>query len=902
MPSRTAAVLVMAASAAVMLPLTARAEREYDFAKALWQRGFQDLAVAQYRKVLKLRSATAEVKSQAHFDLASILQEMADQAAAGDRQALLGQAQAELAGALKGAGTNVVLVFAARQQQALLLQNNGLYLANLLTRGDFVGSRPETKTEALKAYDDSVAAFEALSKDAQALVARVEKERKPGYEKVSQGLRNEQVNALLRALWSRYYAALVFGKDEAGRKERLDQAAQGFAAFGKDWDGFLISLYGHLGEGLCALEAGDHKKAQAKFALVLTQRELKPARDVCVQALIYRATSFNATDQASAATEDLNAALSFFTVPERVELGRQALLEKAKALEQVAGQLRAAKPDSTEWKSLLRQALTAARAVSKSAGPYTDQAIAQVTRLLEALGMNEAASTPGEALAVAEAALQQKKYDVARDAYRQAIDLSKDPHAPAVARGWFGLARCFYSVKAYAEAAIIFEYVGESFSGTAEGPRAAYLAVQCWNLAYSESKSAADLHASARSLDGALKRYGGNAQVAELRALAGRLLVAEGRYEEALKAFDAVKAGTPGYALAQYESGMCAWEWFMNLLRRGRLGEDKGQTQCDAAVAHLKTFLGLAKDVTAPEDRLRAGNARMVLATIYGDLLGDAKAAFAFIEGFDFPEELKGRVLPLRLKGLIQAQRVDEALALLKEARDTSKAQPERFQEVLQLIAQVLDEQAQALREKGNPAEYQAAAKRTADFLLGVIRDNPEQDLEMYQFVASRLKNFGRSKEASDVLNQLIARAGTDAKQESVVLWARQTLVECLMDEKSWSAAIENLKALQVKYPASARLRALLGACYLESGRPNDGIPLLEELFKKTYKPGTRPWFEVGLTLGRSYEKAGRPADVLKVTSYVQVLYPEFWKGRDADHADLSDKYQELHKRCGGTE
>ena len=183
---------VLTLTIGLALPGPAVAEREYDFAKALWQAGYRDLAIQQYRRLLAQEGASTEEKARAHFDLAAVYQEEADQiVGAAGRQSLLRQAEAELALALKEAGTDVVLVFAARQQQALLLQNNARHLAALLDRSGFAGDRAATTAEAVRAFDQSVAAFQALAKDAEGLITRIEKEAKQGYRQVAVRLQNE---------------------------------------------------------------------------------------------------------------------------------------------------------------------------------------------------------------------------------------------------------------------------------------------------------------------------------------------------------------------------------------------------------------------------------------------------------------------------------------------------------------------------------------------------------------------------------------------------------------------------------------------------------------------------------------------------------------------------------------
>jgi len=905
-PAQYVACAALVVVVCLLVPVQpAAAERERDFAKGLMDRGYLDLAIQQYQRLLALPKISAAERASAHFDLATIYQTQADAAKAlADRQALLVKARAELSAALKASKSDVVLVFRARQQQAVLLQNNARHLSTLLNRSDFAGDREKTRSEALKAFAESATAFRTLSKDAQALIARVEKERKPGWERVRNGLQNERVNAMLSALWSEYYAALLFGPKEAERTTRLEKAAKGFAAFAKDWDGFLICLYGHLGEGACLLNLGRHEKARAKFSIVLQARRLKAARPVCVEALIYRATSYNATDQATQALEDLDSALEFFPTPERDELGRRALLEKARAKEQVATQLRAQDPEGGQWQSVAREALQAARRLATQAGAYTGEALAITTRLLAALGADKAASAP-ESLAVADLAIKEKAYNDAITAYRRAIELSSQADSPVAVRAWFGIARAYYYMKLYREAAIVFEYVGREFAGTDEGPRAAYLGVQCWSLAYNQSRLPAELDATVTSLDRSLQRYRDNPQVVELRMLQGRLLLQDGRYEEALRSFQAIPETGVGYARAQYEAGMCAYDWFIDLFKRGKLGDDKGKAQYETAVKHLRTYLKLVKPATMTTDeKERAGNARVVLATIYGDVMGDSRTALTFVQGFAFPPALEAQVLPLKLKGLIQQGEVDQALAMLKKARAGAGTEPGRFQEVLGMIGQALDDQAEALRKSGDESAYRAAAKRTADFLLKLIRDNPDQEASMYYFVATRLIRIERYDDASDILGKLISRFGADPKNEAVVLSARLSLVECLMGSKAWDRAIDQLtelRGLNARYARSARLKRLLATCYIRSGQPKLGIPLLEDLLKKVYKAGTRPWYEVGLDLGRAYEQTGQKQRALSITGYTKVLDADFWAGRDRDNADLAEQYRELHKRCGGT-
>jgi tetratricopeptide (TPR) repeat protein len=892
------------AAAALLLPTRqSRAERDYDFAKALWLRGFTDLAVDQYRKVLTLPSTSAEEKARAHLDLAGIYQEQADQTtAAAEYQALVARARTELDAVLRSANQNVVLLYSARRQQAELLQNHARYLAGLLSRSDFAGDRSRARTDALKAFDESVTGFQALAKDAKDLIVQTEKERKTGFEQVVAGLSNERVNAALRGLWSEYYAAMLFDKQAVERKSRLEKAAQGFGQFAKEWDGLLVALYGHLGEGACYLELGEPVRAQAKFGIILQPevRRLEVAREACVQALIYRAAGHNLTDQPGLAIDDLNEALLRFPSPERSEIGRQALLERAKALEQVGARLRAEDAPADQWQISLRQALAAARLVSDRPGPYADQGTGIVTRVLMALGTPDEAATMGEALGVADESLKAQHPAQALSAYRRAIDLARDPSGPAVARAWFGVGRCYYYLKAFLEAAVVFDYVRERFPASGEGPRAAYLGVQAWAQAYDESKQPAELRASLASLDAALARYGQAPEMAELQVLSARLLAQDGRYEQALAAYAAVPEHAPGYARTRYEAGMCAWQWFLNLLRRDRLGEDRGKAQYDAAVTCLKAYLQLVSGNQPPEELERLGQARIILATIHTDLLGDGPACLNYLAGFNFPEAMSVQVLPLRLKGLIQAQRVEEAVALLAQTREAARSDPERFRTAFQMIAQALDEQAEAVRRKGAPVEYRAAAARTADFLQDVLRTDPNQGLEMYQFVAARLIRLDRFQEAQAVLTTLIERAGTDPKNETIVAGARQGLVECLMGARAWGQAITLLKSLQAQYPESARLKTLLGACYIENGQSDVGVPILDELFKKVYKAGTRPWYEVGLTLGRAYRKAGQDANALKITSYVQVLYPDFWNGRDPENVDLTEAFRELHIQCGG--
>ncbi len=457
----------------------------------------------------------------------------------------------------------------------------------------------------------------------------------------------------------------------------------------------------------------------------------------------------------------------------------------------------------------LRKATDALTDVVRVVSPFKPEALALLRKYRPnaAINLNDIAKLNYEdAMAQAEQAISTLEYEKAIALFKVAIRKAEPARDPVkVNRARFTMAFCYYMTKHYAEAAVIDEHLARRYPSFEWSAKAADIAISSLIDGYSDVKTGGDRGADLDHLV-SLARYTADTwpeaeQGDTGRMTLGLVAIGRGRYPEAIRSFDTVRAGSSRWIDAQAAGGDAHWKLGATLREKG---DEKGfEAETTRAISKYGDALKARKDANTPEsDPSLIANA-CDLATIHMETSKPAEA-LALLEPIarklaspSRPSNLNAayaRVVAGILRAHVSTGKVDLAIADMKTLETAGGAGNGAAQLYFEL-GRLLEREIEALRKRNDRAGLARTEDAYQKFLKALVASKSGQSFQSLQWAGENLLKLDATREAGEVFGRILDQYSHDAEflktpnAADRLLRVRIKQVAALRGEKKYSEA-----------------------------------------------------------------------------------------------------------------
>ena len=743
-----------------------------DFVQGLRERGYYDVAL-QYLDLLRQDPETpAGLKKTIEFEEGRTLIEEATHSTDPDvSKGKLDQAKLKIEAFVK-ANPDLPQTTEALVDLAHLLYERGLTEVDLASDAR-ASNEKESKLAGARGYYES--ARSAYTKAFERLNAKLaeypkfipaDDPRKLERERI----RNSVMQAELQKSVVDYYEAQTFPQESKERSDLLNKALATFEDIYKRYRLQRAGLTARMWQGKCFEEQGKLGEATGIYKELLdhTDPSIRPLQK---QVDYFRIIVMGKRKEYALAADECVNWLRLFPKDRRTyeSLGVQFELAK-NILAQLPG-LSGADKDKA-----IRAATDHLTDVVRVVSPFKPEAIALLQKYRPNAALNAADISKlnyDEAVAQAGQAISTLAYENAIVLLKLAIrkaDPARDPAKANSARYMLAYA-CMMS-KRYYEAAVVAEHVARHYPRDEWAAKSADLAMQAIVEAYNTfilGNRTTDLD---RLVD--LARYTAETwpeteQGDSGRVTMGLVALGQGRYADAIAAFESVRSSSSRWIDAQNSCGEAHWRRSLTLREKGNVKEADAEVQ--AALAKLNTSLKARRDANATETDLGLVTNACDLAIIH---LEASKPADALALLDPIARKLAGlsnrsaplnaaysRVLSYILRGHVAAGKVELAIADMKTLEGIGGAGNSAAQLYYEL-GRLLEREIESLKKRNDKAGLARTEQAYRKFLTALVASKTGQTFQSLRWAADNLLKLGAAKEANDVYTTLVNTYGKD--------------------------------------------------------------------------------------------------------------------------------------------
>ncbi len=883
------------------------------FAKALHQRGFDDLATAQLERMKRSRYLSPDEKAEASLGLADLYESLAaQQTTPTDKEALLAKATAELASFLK-AHPKHPKANESRFKRAQLLVERGNALAQTVEmtpdkkqRAALIKKAEAIYAEARREAEKAAAAFEKLAGPSRSRIRR-RRRRKLSPQDIA---RARMLDARLMGPEITFFSAALY-KGTPKYVSLLNKARAEFEAFAKKYKGTDRTLRAYRYEGLCWLRQKQYDKALKCFRQVIGTRPIPETAEIRQLTYLSQAECYNAARRYEDAVKTVSVMLGREwpdLLKEKAPVALAARLEQAKAL--VAMALRArgqaasyrkqkrtaeAKKAEATAKRRLDGAISNAREVAAAGGVWGNTARDLLAKWSKLAG-KKVKRTAEQALIEAVTLYNAKKFKECIGPLREAVRLAQLPKDKGlVVQAWMRMGAAYFNLQRPYEAALCFGYAPRKLGADAVKADVAYYHVQLMAQLYQQHKSKYSGRRYLEALQFFGRTYPKDPRAATMQFMAAEIARDQGEYADAAIDYALIPPSNEHYEEAAYLAGVCNWLECLKLYEKNR---DKALAFARKAEKALAGFLKWARELPKIEPaRVGKGEpwvakAEVDLAEIYvHPAIKKPERALAVLKDFSrrHPKhrDLLARVEYARLRADRQLGRMADAEAAFARM---AKADPKfpHLSMAARLIAQGYFEQwEQAKKAKLAKAEVRRRGDKAAAFLLKILAANPSQPLNDYVWIGASLYKLGRFKEAADVFNKAIARYEPKlgaASDEMVSV--RRSLAECYLALKDFGRALKLVQEMVKREPKVVDYRKDLATCYEKSGLPQQALKEWLRVIRLVNQ-GDADWHLAKAKIILLYLAMKQPEKAFQRLVLQREMYPDWGKSVSPEAAAL---------------
>jgi len=843
---------VRTASAQEDLPLLAD---DFEFAKQLANRGFEDLAIKVYQRLAAQPDATPKRKQEIGRLMVDAYRALAAKTADLEtRSRYLSLADATINTMVKQLGERA-LTPEFRYKRAQVLQTQGQSIAKAVKEERDAERKQALIAQGVAKLDECAALLEEIAAEMKAKIQPLNPFRQ---QDLIRPLREVAIKSELQRAWTSYYKAHLYEEDAADYQTNLSRAVQLFSELMIAYPDDMSVLIGRYGRGLTYKLLGKKEEAKEDFGGVVKMideaeaesgpiPEVHPLKARCAINWAEVCGTMGEYDEAVAGIDK--------TLQENPAAKQDpkllgfALVTKAEVLGAKAAKLKA-DGDAAAAATAYQQAIKVLGDVIRLTGPYSYEASGLIAKYLSESGIKTL--DPESRIALAGSLLQEKKYPEAIAELRKIVDGFGQKATPDVA------------FKAHQMLALALRYSGDVDQSVKEfesllriyrnqpQEELAKAALQrSWALA-----ALAKANRGQRELDKAyvdsLKQLadtypqtkeGLDARYYYAEALRQRARTAED-FEEAARTYAQVSEKSEHYGRARYLEGLCYYNIFRTYATKN---EDKSAEAQKALATSKSKLMGVIDNLGTPASgQSWHVEAARTLAEIHMDLKQPREALGvldAVAKKYPSLSVADPQMLATRLKVYVAMAQLEEACAIVDELA-SQKADPSALLRGYLTLGDAHQKLGDRMKGEGKTAEAEKAYEKTRELLKKALPFVPPDDVRVLKWLASKcfiLTDYETCIRAIDAIETFYTDSGRKADSQ---LWRLRILkARCYEAMSHWPPeGLKLLKDIESQYPNVASIKVLRASVYETRREWEEALKIWDEV-ESGVKPGSPDWF-----------------------------------------------------------
>ena len=620
-----------------------------------------------------------------------------------------------------------------------------------------------------------------------------------------------RMNAELQRAVVDYEEAQTYPAGSPERSEILDKTGKTFENIYKRYRTQMAGITAQMWQAKCFEERGDLNAAMGIYD-ALRQHADPRLRRLQKQVAYFQIIVLGKRKQYALAADEAVAWLRMFP-NDRTYEGLGVKLELAK---DILAQLPEINPADKE--RAVKRATDMLADVVRVYSPFKAEALA----LLQKYAPKTAVSASSianlkfdDAVGQADGAISTAEYDKAIAILRVALRKGAGVEPiDKLNKARYTLAFCCYMTKRYYEAAVLAEHIARRYPGAEWAAKATEIA----NAALVDAYNEAGPNGRPGYWPGDLRRLEDLGKYAAEtwpdtdqgdigRMTAGQIALGSGRYDEAIKWFEAVRSASPKWPDAQGFAGDAHWKQSLRLRDKDPASKE-ADAEVQKAIGSYQAAIKARKGAGAGEADLGMVGNVSDLASI--DLeIGKPEESLKLVEptiralgGAGKSPTIAAalaRALAIRLQGHVAVGQVDQALADMNALEQSGGAGTDRTQLYFEL-GKLLEREMEALRKKNNTAALQRTQQAYQKFLSALAASKSGQTYESLMWAGTNLLKLGAADEAAGIFDQVLKVYGEDAQflarpgASQRILLVKIKQVSALRQKGAFAEAGEKLK------------------------------------------------------------------------------------------------------------
>lgn len=721
------------------------------FVNGLRERGYYDLAIDYLEDLRKAKETPGALRDMIDLEEGRAYLEDAARATDPDRQTVqFDRAKKKLETFVKEHPTH------PRAAEALV------QIAKLLTERGLIAAFDDKKTDARAAFEQARKSYDEaidrLSKEYERYRGRFFEKTDPRREAQDRSHAILMDAQIARAEVD-YQDAITYPAGDPKRNELLEKAGAAFKDLYNKYRNWQAGFYAQMWQAKCLEEKGDLGPAMGIYRQLLEHKDPR-LRGIQRQVDFFRIIIYGKRKQYALASDECARWIQANPAESRTDLGLSVRLELAKNL-----LAQADAGDEAEKAALKRRAIDALTEVARVPSRQKPQALELLSRLKPKAAINANAIanlTPDQALVEAQDSLETKDYARALavcEAASRKLNPLKDLDKLNKLR-YLRLQAAFFG-KRYYEAAVLAEHLARRHPRFELAPKAAELGINAYIEGYNNYRQVDWLSDLDRVVD--LASYtaetwpetdvGDNA-----RLILGQVALGNRKYEDAAKAFEAVRADSPKRTTAIGQAGIARWLNAQSLRDKPELAKK----EADKAFEELSAALKARKEANAPPTDPSLIENACVLAEI--DLSrNETKAALDLLDPLARAAGPKPSPILLEtiLRARVAAGQIDLAVNDMKTLQ-TLGGSSRNMAQLYYSLGKALERQMEDLAAKGNASALAKTRQDYQTFLEALAASRVGQSFESLQWAAEALLSIDAGDKAEALFERILQTFGDD--------------------------------------------------------------------------------------------------------------------------------------------
>jgi tetratricopeptide (TPR) repeat protein len=758
------------ALAATALCSTAWAKGDdVDFARALVQHGYVDLANEYCKRIENDPKTSAEDKAGIQLILAEIFAKTATQKEdASEASGDLDKAIKVLEDFIKNNGSHPRSPEAKFTIGILLRQKGDMIVAQLKKTQDS-SKKSELVSAGDSAFKTAESYFESLQKEYKSMKDawwQKTNGRQPTPEeaKEEEDISYNLMDSIYNVPRTLYSHCLLYESGSKEKKELAEKAVLGFMDFELDYQDRMKAFESSVFWALTYKELGDFDKVYQRFDFTISLKDLIPpplpddAREVILTGFYYKATTYNEQRKFQDAINTIEAMEKLLKDATKDRIGVSAMLVKGDAL---VG--KGSKDDAIKMGSELMKKLTA---------PGLQAVVRK--KIADWSSASGGSANVGLHLIRYESYMDEDNYIGAISALQGAITACESADSPeAVPDLLWKMGSVFERLDRPYDAVICYETIANDYGANpkAKPAEAAFRAAQVWNgiaAAIGEEKSW-EKDQITKNLTLLTTKWPNDSNSKNAQYLVADALYQKGKYEEAAKEFTKVPEDAKLYEQAIVMAGRCYYDLAKRMWNAGT--KDKKATDMfDQAETAFTKYLAVVKKGPSKNEEIQKARpsveafCKQALANV---LMHEAKKKYiealkmldeidnpvAGADGkiADVPDDVRKKVWRQKVTAYLSQNDTMKAVEYTEKLIEKYKAAPVTV-EACQLVGAKCDEDAEKIAGENPTPEsitpealklWELAAKYYANWIHSGIEAKQKIKIEDALQVADRIYNLG---------------------------------------------------------------------------------------------------------------------------------------------------------------